>query len=160
MVTIVRVIPCLFQRLAELISRSPTHTGREYVFRARLKAMSSIRGIEGIPPICWYSDRRTNIPWSPVTMDVSDERRFIINATQTSIGCRSDKAISNRPHCALWFSRASSISWSAFSGTPASACRNQKTEPFAAAAPARICKARPRVALITLSVCDCAIAIV
>jgi hypothetical protein len=73
------------------------------------------------------------------------ERQFIIRATSPKP--RSDPSIltSKRPHVAP-FARASAMTVNAAVGRQVSACRNRNASPRAIAAPAFICRPRPRSA--------------
>ena len=106
--------------------------------------MSSISGSDGKPPISSNSARATNIPWSPVAMPVSRERRFIIFATTGSSGERPSIATSNRPQRRPAPGSAAARRRSASAETWVSACRNTRRSPPATRAPAFICAARPR----------------
>ena len=141
----VRTAPWRSQRRPEVSTRSGRHSGLPATALSRREiAMSSISGSDGKPPISSNSARATNIPWSPVAMPVSRERRFIIFATTGRSGERPSIATSNRPQRRPAPEKAAARRRSASAETRVSACRNTRRSPPATRAPAFICVARPR----------------
>jgi len=119
--------------------------------------MSSIKAISGKPPTRSNADLRTKIAWSPVAMPVSRERRFIMLATTRSIAGPgmglARRVTSKRPHAAVEFASARSISSCAVLGSCVSTCRNRRISPCAAAAPAFCWRARPAVDVMMIAPC-------
>ena len=151
--------PRASQRRPDVTTRDARHAGRPAIdLRRRDSATSSISGCAGNPPASSNSARVTNMPWSPVAMPVSRERRFISAATSRRTRGRPSMRTSKRPHrgrrsTVAGSASAATIATAASAGSRVSACRNSSTSPVATAAPAFICIARPRAAVSTTSAC-------
>ena len=140
---IVRHTPRCSQRRPEVCTRSRRQAGAAVRRSRRESSMSSISGWSAKPPMAWNAARCTKIAWSPVAMPVQRERRFISAATTRSRRGRPSMHTSKRPHSAPP-ATACCTAAAAPAGRRVSACRNSSTAPRARAAPAFICRARPR----------------
>ena len=84
------------------------------------------------------------MPWSPVEIPLQRERRFIRAAIMRNGQRALLKRTSKRPPTTYGSASARAMAAVAPSGSTVSACRNRSASPRAAAAPAFICRARPR----------------
>src|SRR5688572_5257805 len=147
----VRSTPSRSQRRPEVIAWLRTQSGRERALRRLEISTSSITGMSGNPPTAAKASRLTKIAWSPVAIPLQRERRFMSAETAASSGWLPAMVTSKRPHARPVAASPSARRRAAPSGRAVSACRKSSTSPRATAAPAFICRARPRGASSTRS---------